>query len=322
MWRSAVSKRSNVKHRTNTDGPNPRQPCPCGSGKRYKACHGAKGGPGDTVATRPFQGLVAECELIALREFVPSATVTLPVEGSRQVLLGTVLPMVVAALVRSADQALVGAQTQTRSGDVSRDLGGALRWALTAEPGEVLPTVPTGGAGTDDGGDRLQDLLPVDADLRPEIHADFGWWIPEGTEASGDVALALERANAAVLPTRRLEADGVRAAYWADAGDTAHLRWVRPEPEDQLLAALARLSMAGGLDFGEGSRFAGSFRAHGVLVPVWDLDPESHPQEWEKPVVEFNVRLDEALASTESQPLSESERRAVHGLRGRQVTLR
>ena len=24
----------------------PRQPCPCGSGKRYKSCHGAAGGVG------------------------------------------------------------------------------------------------------------------------------------------------------------------------------------------------------------------------------------------------------------------------------------
>ena len=60
------------------DAINPRQPCPCGSGRRYKACHGAAGGPVDVVITRPFEGLACECELIALREFVPSATVPLP----------------------------------------------------------------------------------------------------------------------------------------------------------------------------------------------------------------------------------------------------
>ena len=56
----------------------PRQPCPCGSGKRYKACHGKAGGAADVIVTRPFEGLAAECELVALREFVPSATAPLP----------------------------------------------------------------------------------------------------------------------------------------------------------------------------------------------------------------------------------------------------
>ena len=45
----------------------PRQPCPCGSGKRYKACHGAAGGVTDVMVTRPFEGMAAECELVALR---------------------------------------------------------------------------------------------------------------------------------------------------------------------------------------------------------------------------------------------------------------
>src|SRR3712207_7242618 len=56
-------------------GENPRRPCPCGSGKRYKACHGAGD---DVIVPRPFAGLAAECELVALREFLPSATAPLP----------------------------------------------------------------------------------------------------------------------------------------------------------------------------------------------------------------------------------------------------
>ena len=51
----------------------PRQPCPCGSGKRYKACHGA--GDGDApFVVRSFEGLPGECDWIALREFVQSGT--------------------------------------------------------------------------------------------------------------------------------------------------------------------------------------------------------------------------------------------------------
>ena len=54
---------------------NPRRPCPCGSGKRWKACHGAGD---DVIVTRPFAGLAAECDLVALRELLPSATAPLP----------------------------------------------------------------------------------------------------------------------------------------------------------------------------------------------------------------------------------------------------
>ncbi len=82
-----------------------------------------------------------------------------------------------------------------------------------------------------------------------------------------------------------------------DAGDRAHLRWVRPEDEQPLMAALARLAVADELDLGEGSRYVGSFRAHGRLVPVWDLDRDAHPSEWDAPALAFAERLDAALGS-------------------------
>lgn len=51
----------------------PREPCPCGSGRRYKACHGR---PARAAAThfvaRPFAGLADEGDWVALREFVPA----------------------------------------------------------------------------------------------------------------------------------------------------------------------------------------------------------------------------------------------------------
>ncbi|MEV0677082.1 DUF5926 family protein [Actinosynnema sp. NPDC050436] len=314
-----MAKRTAVKNQSG-DGVNPRQPCPCGSGKRYKACHGGAGGGADVIVARPFQGLAAETELIALREFVPSATVALPLkEAGREVVLASVLPMAAAALVRADGTAFVGLQVQTRSGDLSRDLARAVQWVLTAEVGEALPVV-----GPDDGTNpgRLQDLLDADATVTPELHTDFAWWMPPGNEPTGDVALSLERANAAILPTERVDAPGVRAAYWVDAGDKAHLRWVRPEPEEQLLAALARLSVRGELDLGEGSRYAGSFRAHGLLVPVWDLDREMHSSEWASPAEGLGKRLLDALSSLDGEPLTEAERRSRDGLRGRQITLR
>jgi len=313
-----MAKRSAVKSKKTADGINPRQACPCGSGKRYKACHGLSGGPVEVPVGRPFEGLAGECELIALREFVPSATapLTLTVDTERKVTLATVLPMAAAGLVRADGSAFVGLQVQTRSSDISRDVARALRWVIEAKPGDVLSVV---GPETEEGDrERLQDMIDAKADLEPALHGDFSWWLPEDEEPTGEVALSLERANQAIMPTERIGP----AAYWVDAGDRAHLRWVRPEPEEQLLFALARLHARGELGLGEGSRYAGSFRAHGVLVPVWDLDREQHAREWTTPAEELGARLEEALASLESTPLTGEERRARDGLIGRQVTIR
>lgn len=299
----------------------PRQPCPCGSGKRYKACHGEPGGPRDIIVSRPFEGLAAECQLIAFREFVPSATAPLPLAepGERDVTLATVLPGAAAALVRPDGSALVGAQVLARSGDLSRDLGRAVRWVLTAELGSALQAVDTTAEGEQV---RLQELVRPDAPLEVTMYTDFGWWVPGGETPVGEAGAALKRANEAIMPTEAVLGTGVEVAYWVDAGEKAHLRWVRPEPEQQLLSALARLSAADELDLGEGSRFAGSFRAHGVLVPVWDLDRERHSREWIGPAESFAHRLSQSLKSAEATPLTPVERRSLRALHSRQLTLR
>ncbi|MGH3942256.1 MAG: DUF5926 family protein [Pseudonocardiaceae bacterium] len=300
-----------------TDQCKPRQPCPCGSGKRYKACHGAAGGAGDVIVIRPYAGLAAECQLVALREFVPSATAPLSLAdpAEREVMLATVLPTAAAALVRSDGTALVALQVLSRSGDVSRDLGRAVHWALNAAPGALLPAVDPKA----DEQIRLQDLLIPDARLEVTLHSDFGWWIPGEEPPVGPAALSMQRANEAIMPTEAIIGGGIEAAYWVDAGDKAHLRWVRPEPEEELLAALARLAARNELDLGEGSRYAGTFRAHGLLVPVWDLDRERHAREWTTAAESFASRLATALNPI---PLTDPERRALRGLHGRQVTLR
>ena len=313
--------------------PNPRQPCPCGSGKRYKACHGS----GDEVIVlRPFEGLIAECDLVALREFVPSGQAPLTLSAAAKKLAGddkagddkaaadvrlvTVLPGAAAAMVRATGERMVALQTQTRTGDISTDLGRALRWVLTAEPGEVLPVA---GAGLGDGPVRLQELVVADAPLDVTLYRDFGWWVPEDAgDPSPEAAAALEHANNAIMPTELVRGEGVRGAYWVDAGSRAHIRWVRPEPEDRLLAALARLAARDQLNLGEGSKFVGQFRAHGLLVPVWDLDLEMHVKEWSDPAEKFAARLTEVLGSLDDTPPTDAERRARDSLTGRQVTLR
>jgi hypothetical protein len=314
-----MAKKTRVRDAGATSGDNPRRPCPCGSGKRYKACHGAGD---DVIVIRPFEGLAAECDLVAMREFLPSATAPLPLRTPSEVpvTIATVLPGACAALVRPNGEIMLGMQVQTRSGDLSGDLGRALAWARQAEPNSSLPVV---GPGLGDGVVRLQDELDLDASLDLTLHSDFAWWIypnEDGSPPLAEVTATLERANSVIMPTEPVVADGVHAAYWVDTGSKAHLRWVRPEPEDALLAALARLQARGELGLSADARFAGSFRAHGLLVPVWDLDRELHVKEWAEPVAAFAKALDTALA--DDSPLTEAERRARDALAGKQVTLR
>ena len=140
--------------------------------------------------------------------------------------------------------------------------------------------------------------------------------MPEDDRAAAEAAL--EQANAAANPTARLT--GVEAAYWTNVGSKEHLRWVMPEPEDQLLDALARLHAAGKDTLVEGSRFVGMFRAHGLLAPVWDVPVGTGPEALEEPAERFAADLAAALA--DDSDLSAEERSARSGLANRQVTLR
>jgi hypothetical protein len=55
---------------------------------------------------------------------------------------------------------------------------------------------------------------------------------------------------------------------------------------------------------------------------VWDLDREMHVKEWSEPTAAFAAELEKALASLESEPITDRERRSRDALAGRQVTLR
>jgi hypothetical protein len=227
-----------------------------------------------------------------------------------------VLPGGSPALVRASGEILLGAQLQGSSDDVSRDLGTALAAALEAPAGAPVDPGPVGGTGS--AGPRLQELLDLTAPLEVTVHEDFGFWL-EGVEAGAAAQAGLEHANEAILPTVRLA--GLEAAYWVRPTDErAHLRWVRPEPEEKLLDALARLRASGEILLGEGTRYAGAFRAHGLVVPVWDLPADTPAADWAAPAAEFQTRLEQALAVTE--PLDADERRARAGLLSRQITLR
>jgi hypothetical protein len=297
-----------------------REPCPCGSGRRYKACHGKRRAVEPHIQ-RPFAGLSAEPDWVALREVVPAATAPLSLgaastaHAGRDVVLATVLPLGWPAMVRGDGTVFVGLQVAGRSGDASRDVAAAMLEALEQAPGSAVTTTGRPGPGP-----RLQDLLAA-APLEVSVHTGFDFWVEGVDDPDGEVAASLERANASVVPTTRLTT--VPAAYWCQIGAKEHLRWVLPDEEGIALDALARLQAAGGLALGPNNtetKYVGAFRAHGLLVPVWDLSPGHGAEALEEPATTFRARLDEALA--DDRPLSPEARRARAGLIGRQVTLR
>jgi hypothetical protein len=206
----------------------------------------------------------------------------------------------------------LGLQRNTQSGDISRDLAAALEAALETEAGGPVAVPPRPGPGA-----RLQDVL-ADGALDITMLDGFAFWLEGGAEDDPVVRASLERADASVFPTRRLTA--APAAYWCRLPAKAHVRWVLPEDEDRALSALSRLAAAGGLGLGQGTRFAGMFRAHGLLVPVWDLPTAPEAADWEEPFSDFAGRYARALTVTGE--LDGAERRARQGLLARQLTLR
>jgi hypothetical protein len=274
----------------------------------------------DIFVARPFEGLADEPEWIALRELVPAASAPLRLKaevteeyGDRPVTLSTVLPMAWPAMTRRDGRVFVGLQRHVQSGDVSRDLAVAVLCALRTEAGDTVAVPALPGEGR-----RLQDILD-DGPLDITMHDGFEYWLDAEQAEDASVQASLERANASIYPTVRLTA--AHAAYWCRvAPDKGHVRWVLAEPEDTALDALARLSAAGDLLIGDGTRFAGMFRAHGLLVPVWDIPGEPEAADWEAPLADFAKRYADTLAET--GPLDAAARRAKQGLVGRQLTLR
>ncbi len=293
----------------------PREPCPCGSGRRYKLCHGRGRGMTDVVR-RPFAGVAGECDLVAMREIVPAATMSVRTTeefGAAEVTIASVLPMAWAALRRVDGAVLAGLQTRASSGDPSRDVAATLLEAIAAEPGTPVP-----GSGRPGPGPRLQDVIEPGQSPAVRVHEDFEYWLGEQADRTAEVLESMQQAKDNMIPTERLVS--VEAAYWCQIVDKTHLRWVLPHDEDALLDALARLHARGATSLGEGTRYIGSFRAHGLLVPVWDLVPGATADDAEEPAAEFAARLDEALAT--DIPLTVDERRARAGVVSRQLTLR
>ena len=309
MGKSARTK--NETSNAETDGADvpvvgPREPCPCGSGRRYKACHGRAAARAETqLVSRPFEGLPSECDLVALSVLVPAATTRLLLKDADAdpVLAATLLPMAWPALHRADDQLMVGLQVTGGSGDPSRDIAAALLEAQELPAGSPVLSVGRPGPGP-----RLQDILNTNVELDIEVHAGFDYWLDGAAgDVTEDMTAALGRANEQVVPTARLAS--VEAAYWCRIGTKEHL-----------LNAFAKLAADNQLGLGPGTKYIGCFRSHGLLAAVWDLAPGDEADDIEEAASAFREKLDIALA--DSSPLSSEARRQRTGIVSRQVTLR
>ncbi len=193
-----------------------RRPCPCGSGQRYKHCHGS-GRAEAPYVVRTFAGLPGECDWVALREFVPSARATLAINDGalagaldgRQVEVVTILPGFAPALKFA---------TTARSGSASRwATSPATRVGTLRRAGDALAGLDAGDAGrpSDEppgAGPRLQDVVDPQAAFDAAVQEGFDFWFEGVDDRDGSIADNLEKLNESIAPTRRLHA--VDAAYW------------------------------------------------------------------------------------------------------------
>ena len=266
---------------------------------------------------RPFEGLAAEVELVAMREFIPCAVLpvrTTAEHGGVDLDIVTLLPDGHPAMVRPDGRILVGLQTRFHSGDLSHDAGGALLAAI-AQAGEGADGLVS--VDVREPAPRLQDLLDPEVAPQLEIREDFGYWFDPDAEPTAETERALAQNRDDVIPTE--EVPGVHGMYWCQMNRT-YVRYVTPFAESALFTALARLQAGGQARIGEGSRFVGAFRACGLVIPVFELEQGASPSDVAGDARVLADALERALENTDR--LTPDERRARDGLVSRQVTIR
>lgn len=258
---------------------------------------------------RTFEGLPAEADWIALREFIPSATARITLASGQEVQVCSLLPGNGAGIVRPDGEIWLGLQVAHNFGDISRDLAYVVESAQAMDPGQPVPMAEPGV------GPRLQDLIDPASTFDVTVHEGFDYWV-EGTDDRPETAELLAEANETIAPTVKLES--VEAAYWTEMGPQRFLRWVMIEEETGLLDALARLRVLGADTLGDRTKLIGHFRGHGRLVPVWEFEHDA--ADLEEPAGAFRKRLDDALADT--SPLTSEQRSARNAIVSGQVPIR
>lgn len=265
---------------------------------------------------RTFEGLPGECDLVAMREIVPAASSTLSLteeHGGGEVMAVTVLPAGAAAMKRQDGVLMVGLQVSSTSPDISADLAASILAAKELEPSEPLLQVPM-----ELGRPRLQDIIDPKSDFAVSVHTGFDYWMTEESAQSPELQQSLEDARENMIPTERLTT--VDGAYWCRIDGREHLRWVLPHEESKVLDAMGRLQAKQNNNVSDGGKYLGAFRAHGLVVPVWDLAPGTSVEQAEDLALAWHKRFTDALS--DSSDLSADERRARAGIVARQLTLR
>ncbi|MDN6193398.1 MAG: DUF5926 family protein, partial [Brevibacterium sp.] len=217
---------------------------------------------------RPFEGLPFEADLICLRELVPAATASAKLKeefGGQEITITSLLPAAWQAWHREDGALLAGMQVPVSSTDASRDVAHGILAAAEAQPGTTIDATTEPGQGP-----RLQDILDTDHPFDIRVLETFEYWKLPEAETDSDVAAALEQANDSVSPTEKIAS--VKSAYWTEMSGRTYVRWARSEGEDSIVDALARLQVDGLNDLGGPGTFLGYFRAHGIIVPVWELE--------------------------------------------------
>lgn len=268
--------------------------------------------------TRPFDGLERERELVAMREIIPCATMTATTNqefGGTEFDFVTLLPDGAGAMVRGDGRILVGLQTRFHTGDLSHDVGSALAAAVKFEDAGNEGVVPFD---VRDPGPRLQEVIELEGE-QPDmvILEDFGYWFDPNEEVDSDRALALEQNRQDMVPTEEVSTD--LGMYWCSMNNN-FVRFVATVPEDELFTALARLQASGQAVMGDNSRFVGAFRACGIGIPVFQVDPTLSAAELSGPATRLAEALEVALG--DETPLTDDEKRARAGMVSRQVTIR
>ncbi len=259
-----------------------------------------------------------------MREILPAATASVrfaagvgpalvPAEAPREATLATVLPMAWPGLHRTGGGVLVATQAGATCGDASRDIAAAWLLAAANPEGTPVTSVPTPTAATP----RLQDLVDATVPFEVTLHEGFGFWVGD-TELDEEGTASLEQANQSIVPSVRIV--GQPSVFWVRFGERTFIRWVLPQDEERATDGLARLTVAGAHRLGGDARLLGAFRACGLLIPVWEVDPNAEAESFTSAVAAMAEPLADALADT--APLTVDERRARSGLLSRQVTLR
>ncbi|WP_194949656.1 DUF5926 family protein [Actinomyces trachealis] len=264
---------------------------------------------------RPFEDLPGEEDLVAMMQIIPAAAATVRLTeeyGAKEVQVVSLLPNLAQALRRTDGEVLVALQTTIHSGDASRDVAAALLEALELEPGKSLSL-----NGLPEAGPRLQDVLDLRVPPQVRVCETFDYWVTPDQLGEDETQHALVEAKEELAPT--LPVPGVEHAYWCRINGKEFVRWVRGEDEDTFFNAFARVHAARESDLEEGARFIGAFRACGLAIPVWELNPGTEAEELTAPMQAMAQRLDAALAQT--GPLDAEARRAKAGIISRQVNL-